>query len=348
MKLADVLGGDVALFKVISPKDVYWDTITAQRFFRDGYGELIRWVVARPSAIYLNARKWQEGVLDLLDRMDHYVVYVSSTTPSLLWELTQLDVDERRDRVTVVLDATAMKETRAQLGLEEGLRGHFGEHLIWSKQGPPPEMTEDELFAWVSERFLVITPEELEVDSGPRQARIAGDSSPLPPGSRETWFDFDFSPALDDDDLARLRTMSGNLGRLVDEALDGHVECLPLTVVHLQLRIYATLLFAEHDQTGRTLASYAGLLRAALDYYEPEGPRIAALTPQHREGHLAMLRENLELTQYIAPRLLSSGKTHEFGDYSAQATATFAAEYERALTATRTVFRRLGGRLPAT
>lgn len=347
MKLAEMLGDDVALFKVISPKDVYWDTITAQHFFSDGYGELIRWVVARPSAIYLNARRWQEGVLDLLDRMDHYVVYVSSTTPSLLWELAQLDVDGRRDRVTVVLDAAAMKETRKHLGVQEGLRGLFGEQVIWSKQGPPPEMTEGELTAWVSERFLVITPEELGTSGGLSRAGIAGDSSLLRPGNRETWFDFDFSPALEDEDVARLRAMSADLGRLVDEALDSHVECLPLTVVHLQLRIYATLLFAEHDRTGRTLASYAGLLQAALEYYEPEEPRIAALTPQRREDHLNMLREHLELTQYIGLQLLSSGKTHEFDDYSVEATATFATEYERALDATRAVFTRLGGPLPS-
>jgi hypothetical protein len=102
-KLRELIGRQYPVFKVISPKDVFWETVDAQRYFYGDFSGMVQLIRQRPLSVYLNALAWKEGVLDLLDRMDHYVVYVSSITNGVLWELEQLDTADRRDRVTVCL-----------------------------------------------------------------------------------------------------------------------------------------------------------------------------------------------------------------------------------------------------
>jgi hypothetical protein len=84
MKLTEVLYADVALYRVISPKDVRWGTSAARNSSATATASSSAGS-SRGRAIYLNAAERHKGVLDLLDRMDHCVVDVSSTTPSLLW-----------------------------------------------------------------------------------------------------------------------------------------------------------------------------------------------------------------------------------------------------------------------
>jgi hypothetical protein len=112
---------------------------------------------------------------------------------------------------------------------------------------------------------------------------------------------------------------------------------LPLFLDQVQLRIYSTLLMGEHDQTGLALAAYAGVMRAALDYYEPPGERIGGLSAANRESHLEMLREHLGIAEYAGVRLLAYGRSHEFDDFSAAADATWNAAFA-ATTATVTRF----------
>ena len=121
------------LFKVLSPKEVDWETVSAERYY-DDFDAMIQWINQRPAAVYLNALHWKQGVLELIPRMDHYVVYVSSLTESALWELDQLHTDQRRGRVTVVFDEDAIGKKASQLALQEALAGRLGE-AIWAKQG---------------------------------------------------------------------------------------------------------------------------------------------------------------------------------------------------------------------
>jgi hypothetical protein len=121
---------------VLSPKDVYWETVDASRYyFFPGldYDGMIQSILQRPCSIYLNALNWQKGVADLLDRMDHYVVYVSSITESLLWELEQLDTNERRKRVTVVFDEEAIAKKPEIPAIAQGMAASTGARVIWSQ-----------------------------------------------------------------------------------------------------------------------------------------------------------------------------------------------------------------------
>jgi hypothetical protein len=345
-KLRDLLEPDLRTFKVLSPKDVYWETIDAQRYFDGDYDGMIRLVGQRPCSVYLNALSWQEGVADLLDRMDHYVVYVSSITEGVLWELEQLNTEDRRKRVTVVFDDEAIANKELQLAIRDRMQDEYGEKLIWSKKGSPPALTVAQLREQLSARFLVTTPHEFEAQIDRHRERIAEGSSRLRPGARETWIDFRFQPALDADGLADLRSFSADLQASIDSAISDVIECLPLFLDQVQLRIYSTLLMGEHDQTGRVLAAYAGVMRGALDYYEPPGERTGGLSAENRESHLEMLREHLDMAEYAGVRLLAYGRSHEFDDFSAAASTAWDAIFEASTAAVARFFEERGAPLP--
>jgi hypothetical protein len=342
-KLHDLLETDARVFTVLSPKDVYWETADAQRYFGD-YDRMIQFILGRPLSIYQNALCWQKGVTDLLDRMDHYVVYVSSITESVLWELEQLDTDETRRRVTVVFDEAAIANKEMQLAVQDRMQDEHGERLIWSKKGPPPALTVAELRAQLSEKFVVTTPDEFEELIDRHREHIAQGSSRLGPGARETWIDFRFYPAVDSDKLAELRGFSADLQAWIDAARNG-IECLPLFLNQIQLRIYTTLLLGEHDHTGRALAAYAGVMRGALDYFEPSSEKVGDLSPENREKHLEMLREHLDMAEYAGVRLLAYGRSHQFDDFSADARAEWNRIFEATTVTVARFFEERGGPL---
>jgi hypothetical protein len=114
----------------------------------------------------------------------------------------------------------------------------------------------------------------------------------------------------------------------------------------VQLRIYTTLLMGEHDQTGRALAAYAAVMRGALDYYEPPGEKMGALSPANREGHLETLRNHLSWAEYAGVRLLAYGKSHEFDDFSAAAQATWSEIFDATAVVVGRFFAERGGPLP--
>ena len=282
------LPGDCSLFTVISPMDLWWDTIDAQRYFDGDYLALRELVAQRPASVFLNADAWRDGVTHLLDRMDHYVVYVSSITESALWELELLDTDARRDRVTVVFDeqAIADKEGRAELpGL---IAAKVGWQVTWTKQGAAPAITAADLRKHLSERFEVTTEEEFEAHFDRHLERIAASSSQLAPGARETWIDFRFHPAVGRDQLSALHDIAAGLEAELTAATRDGIDCLPLFLAHVQLRIYTTLLLGRHDETGRALAAYAAIMHGTREYYG-DG---SALSPENREHLLWTLEQH--------------------------------------------------------
>jgi len=117
--------------------DVYWETIEAQRSFDGDYESLQALAGQWPASVYLNALLWHEGVEYLLDRMDHYVVYVSSITESVIWELQQLDTDARRERVTVVFDEEAIAKKEGWAELPEAVAAKAHAEVTWSFKGSP-------------------------------------------------------------------------------------------------------------------------------------------------------------------------------------------------------------------
>jgi hypothetical protein len=320
-KLRELLGDTYPIFKVMSPKDVYWETVDAQRYFHGDFNGMIRLVRQRPRSVYLNALYWKEGVRDLMDRMDHFVVYVSSITESALWEIEQLDTDERRDRVTVVFDERTIENKTTQLAARDAMRLRYGEALIWAKEGDPPTMTATDLRKQLETKFLVTSPSEFEVEIDRHRARIAASAGPRPPGQRETWIECRWHPALPDAELDHLHAVAEAARARVERAVTAGIESLPLMFSDIQFTIFMSLLLGDHAATGRALAAYEAVMQGAIDYYEPRGPGGGGLSTENRDRLLGTLRDHQDYAAYAGVRLLGYGRSHEFEDRSKAATA---------------------------
>jgi hypothetical protein len=179
------------------------------------------------------------------------------------------------------------------------LAARFGWQAAWSKEGSPLSRTASDLRKQLSTRFLVTTKDEFAAHIDRHRGRIAASASSLAPGERETWIDFLFHPAVDPDRLAELHDAAAGLDAIVATATRDGIDCLPLFLAHVQLRIYTTLLLGQHDETGRALAAYAGIMRGALDYYEPRGIRLAH---SPRRTAIASWRRSRRTTTWVGTR----------------------------------------------
>lgn len=309
------------LFKVLSPKEVDWETVTAERYY-DDLDTMIQWINRRPAAVFLNALHWQRGVRELIPRMDHFIVYVSSVTESVLWELDQLHDERYRGRVTVVFDEEAIGKKASQLELQQAMEGKLG-RTVWSKQGGPAPLTAAQVREGLAKVFTVMSPDEFKAKIEDVRRRIDDSQSELKPGERETWLDFEFYPAVEDSDLRRLREMSRALAQLVEAGQTGPIDCLSLYVAQIQLLIYLTLLLGDHAATGRALAAYSAVMQSASDHYGPTGKRANDLPEKDRPELLRTLDNHGGLAEYAGRRLLAYGRSHEFSDQSKQANATW-------------------------
>ena len=342
--LAQGLSPHFSVFKVMSPRDIYWETIAAERYFygKGDFSDMIAFARYPFSSIYLNASRWKEGVSTFLDRMDYFVVYVCSITASALWELDQLDTDERRGRVTVVFDEKAIEQYGSQIDLQDKLKQDLIDKMIWTKEAPPPSYTVAELRARLASKFLLVTLEDFETHIEDHRKRIAASSSHLAPGARETWLDFYFHPALDDARLQQLRDSSSLLQAHLDACVgEKGIHCLPLFLNNLQLRVFMTLLMGEHHETGRALASYAAVFDAAFDYYTKN---VDALSPADRDAQLDRLQNHIEMARHIGGHLLSFGKCNEFQSVAAIAEVDFATAFNTTKPAVARFFETTGAR----
>lgn len=334
LKLPSLL--ELRLFKVLSPKEVDRETVTAERYY-DDFDTMTQWINQRPAAVYLNALHWKEGVLELIPRMDYFVVYVSSLTESALWELEQLNTDDRRDRVTVVFDEDAIDKKVDQLALQEAMKGRLGE-AIWTKQGGPPSLTTSEVRKGLAKVFRVMDPDEFEASIDDVKRCIDDSEAELKPGAREMSLNFEFYPSVQRGDLKRLREMSERLADLVAVGQTGPIDCLPLYVAQVQLRIHVTLLLGEHAETGRALAAYAAVMRSAYDHYASTGKRAGELPEENRPQLLKMLDNHGGFAEYVGGLLLSYGRSHEFTSQLERANAIWDLIFDATRTCVDKVF----------
>jgi len=332
---------ELCVFKVLAPEEAYWETEALNRCFLEPDIDAIAQRAMCPfRSVFLNALDWQQGVFDLLDRMDHYLVWVSSITPSAMWELEQLDSDARRDRVTVVFDAQAISGRSGILGYQRELLDHDYK-FIWPKNMPPPTSTPEEVHARLASRFHVVTLDDFIANLCRHRERIASTSSPLTPGEREMSLAFQFHPAIADAPLTDLRDYSAWLKARIEAAVaQRDVVCGLLFLNDIQLRIFSTLLLGEHDETGRALAAYTGMLRAVLAAYSRTPQLTIWQSPFPREGNIALLNEHIQVARDWGISLMSCGRSDQFESIYEQAKAEFLEREASATTAVETLLRR--------
>jgi hypothetical protein len=331
-KLGDCLGRTFQVFKVLSPKDLYWETVGPQRYFYGDYAKIIHSSSAPIRSVFLNASAWKDGVVQLAERMDYFVVYVSSITESLLWELGVLKEKGYADRVTVVFDRRAILNKGLHAGIYEDLPEIARGRILWlPAKKRSAEEDVDALRVELEKSFTVVSADSFEAEAEALKARIQAASGALAPGEREMYLEFLFHPALEDSKLEYLRNLDAALWQENNPETGAEIGCLPFHVNQLQLRIFTSLLLGAHDKAGETLAAYAGIMEAAREFYSAAGQIDASVPEEDFQNYLGVLQDHRSTAADIAWAFLCSGRSHEFGDYTAAAKST----YDRIFTASR-------------
>lgn len=330
--LAERLRPDFELFTALSPRDLFAETAGTQKYFRDDYDRLVQACSNPIRSIYLNANHWKDDVSWLFDRMDYFVVYVSSITDSVLWELDQLKEKKRTADATVVFDESAIALKEVQFDMQERMEETAEARVVWSKSRPEaPTPTAPELRESLARDFLVVTSEEFFGDIERHKTRIAGSQGPLGVGSREGPLPFRFYPAQDEGEVKRLRVLYESL----DASISGQISSqgitnLPWFLNIVQLKILASVMLGRHDETGRALAVYAAVMDVARKrlFVGDEPADDAARDSQRRAD--ARLEENSELAHYASPSLIGYGESHDFVSKWEKAQAVYKEVYASA------------------
>lgn len=340
-KMRKLLGKRLPYFKILSPKDVYWETADAQRDFDDLIAIADRAFLG-PYSVVANGASWKQTVLDLMRRMDHYVVYVSSLTPSVLWELDQLDTEDRRKRTTIVFDEQAIRDKDHQLAMQDRMSDVMGpENVVWSKSTEPQAERIDEVRSYLAERFHVTTPEGFEEDFETHLRRIEQSEAELGPGKREVELPYDFGPALPTEKMAQVHALADQVDKVIEAQRGSHeIPSIPMLLNQVQLRIFLGLLLADHGATGRAFADYAAIMDEARSYFANPNPHPGALTPERRDMHLDGLQEHGKIASYYALVFIKYSSPELIGDETQQATTLCNARYDKSCLAVRAYYRK--------
>ncbi len=330
--LGELLGAEFDLFKAMSPKDLYWETIGPQRHFYGDYGALICSANQPIRSVHLNALHWKDDIAQLAGQVDYFVVYVSSITESVLWEMHHLVETGRGAQTTVVFDREAILTKNLHADLYKDIPSLAIGPVRWL---PSRERsTDDDIRALRSELekvFTVIDIEHLDAEAPALMARIRAAAPDQPDAQRNTWLDFRFYPALGDDALAYLRRLDAALWAEVEPQAGAPIDSLPFRINQLLLRIYTALLFGQHRDAGSALAVYAGFMQALFDHYTAAGHVDGFTSPDDVANALGALKDHHTTAASIAWAFLCSGEPNEFGNYTAAARA----DYDRLFGAAR-------------
>jgi hypothetical protein len=202
----------------------------------------------------------------------------------VLWELDQLDRDGRRDRVTVVFDDEAIENKALHTTMQEWAQQEYRDQVLWSGAADSAPRDAETLRARLSDRFVVVTPDEFEQDIERHRERIVASHAPLGPGEREMWVDFHFEPAIAADTRKRLDDFSAYVDDHTVRMIDGQaIDCLPLFLNLIQLRIFTALATGEHHAAGVSLTRYTAVIDVALRYYVEPDDRPGQLSEEKRK-----------------------------------------------------------------
>lgn len=298
--LGEALGGAVRLFMVMSPKDVAREAERLQRHFYSDYPAIDKGCSQPIRGFCLQAHRWQADVATLATQMDAYVVYVSSITDSARWELDWLRRNGMASRTTVVLDRTAIETKALHTGIHDQLPGGQMGQPVWLSPKPHHTSADIEaLQAELSQVFTVVTPESFEAGASALAARLCGDLAPGGVRPAVAGLPFGWQPALEPDALAALHTLHAQLGRGIDPLDPGPIECLPLYLNQLLLRLHTSLLLGAHTDAGQALAIYSGCMGAALAHYAAVGRINERVPAEQTSDYLAVLRDHRDTTRHI-------------------------------------------------
>ncbi|GAA1891072.1 hypothetical protein GCM10009837_11530 [Streptomyces durmitorensis] len=333
-KLPDCLAGSAEIFKALSPEDLHWETVAAQIHFNGDFSVIIRLAGTPIRSIFLNAHEWKNDIAQLVDRMDYFVIYISSINESVLWEIDLLRRKGRTQHTTIVIDAGAVARTSVPVAMQKIIDQQYSDNVLWRKPEQARTLGVQELHDRLALEFLVVSPQEFEESSEEQKRRImeseesAGrrhDREPIP---------FRFYPAVDPSELQGIREVDAVLGELIHQVVASKtLTNLPWFLIQVQLKVFTTLMLGDHEETGRALAVYAAVIDVVRSRIAEGTRRRDHLTRKGRMLFDERLTEHFRMAEYVSWTLLSFGQSHEFGDYRARATAVYEEEFAAASAA---------------
>ncbi|MDQ3789083.1 MAG: hypothetical protein M3422_17790 [Actinomycetota bacterium] len=329
--LAERLRGEFGLLATLAPEDVYFARYDAKRYFdRLDYLGVMNMAARSPSAFYLNARHWRHDLAKIADRVDYFVVYLSSLTESSLWEISLLREKGRQSDVTIVFDPDAAQAKQSQADFDTNFARHVSGTVIWPGAAVHDrEMTADQWHDRLSSEFHVVPPERFFASLDHIRQRIASASGPACPDERRVPIEFRFEPAADPSDVDKLHKLQRQL-MSVTRALaeERSITNLPWYLNVLRVAVLAGLMLGRHDESGRALARYAATVSVLRDRFFPDGRTPAdGVTVADPARLLDTLADHSSAAETIGWTLLSLGKSDEFGDYRRLATDSYDEEF---------------------
>lgn len=246
----------------------------------------------------------------------------------------------------MVFDAEAIENKELQIRLQESLEETHADDMLWTKATDGPELSAEEVREQLARSFVVVSPDEFDATVDKIKNRIADARAPVGPGAREAPLDFRFHPAVDADELQRIRDFDDELGDLIRELVSSRsITNLPWFLNQVQLKIFTTLMLGDHDGTGRALAIYAAVMdtvRTKIAGDEEPGDDVA----DERE-FVDRLTQHYDTGDYVGHLLLSYGQSHEFGDYRARAKEVYEESFAATTAAVDDFFDEVDRRLRA-
>jgi hypothetical protein len=348
-ELGELLFSDFEIFKILSPGDLRFETIDAQKYFNGDYDGLNRCSSHPIRSIYLNAARWQADIEDLVDRMDHFVVYVSSITESVLWELDLLRRKQRAEHTTVVLDAEAIANKELQVDVQQEMRERFEHHVLWSKkQSGMGRRDVDELRGRLSQTFEVVSPEEFSASIDIHKNRIKVSSGPLAAGSREKPVEFVFHPAVDTEKLERIRDLDAAFDSSIREMVASKRITNILWFLHnIHLKFITSIMLGKHHDTGRVMSVYAAAMEVALKQIPFVYAADDAETAEQRNRVTRTSDDHREMALYLSTTLMGMGQSHEFHSIFDEAVKAHQEWFAAATEAVEAFFREALRRRPS-
>ena len=83
-----------------------------------------------PASFYVNAHHWQDDIARVVDRVDHFVVHLSSLTEGSLWEIALLRDRRRQPDSTIVFDPAAVQRRGFSAGFDSSLAARSPEPAL--------------------------------------------------------------------------------------------------------------------------------------------------------------------------------------------------------------------------
>lgn len=322
----------------LSPEDLEIETsggLVQYVYEKDGIHKLQKSV--KPY-FYLNANYWQEDVACLASKADHFLVYVTSITDSIIWELDLLKRTGCTDRTIVIFDEKSLtdKAKLAQASAEtlSRIRAESGElasqiRSTWTiNAGMNNGISVANFRELLDRNFPVVVSRDeffanIDTHKEHFSQSLRSDSK-----SSDKQIPFRFHPALDSSSLKQLRDFDQSLDISIRQAVNSRrILNLPWFFHQIQARIFTSLVLGDHRSAGHALAMYGVTTGVASEELSADMSASVYLSESEKSKLLGLLRQNFACALEASYSMMTI-ETHALSRYGLITEETCASEFE--------------------